>query len=434
MENIRDQYLGSCDFQGGRKYPFRGYGDINFVIAARLFWTLFRHPNWGAITFEPYIMYNHDPEQRVEFTADANSHLATAGFAAEWKGGRFQGGFDFAHNFGRQQVVSYDRNTIVLGQLLDSKGKKTGTLAQRYTHILDKAPLDSKGNPVTNVQTVVASANNKDIVNVSPRQFNLNKKQLTVVNLSATGLFNATNRFRQGYENKYKGLMFVADAGYWVCPNELQLAGTVGFATGDENPNQNFNDPQDSDVDEEYNGFIGLQEVYSGKLVQSLFVLGARKLPRPLSVPTGNVTDRFATVVNEFTNLVFGGVGSHWRPANSKHRLFLRSNILLFGLEHATKKFDLKTKQTIDQDAAKFLGTELNSSLIMELLPDFRVFATGAVFIPGKHYKDILGKPIDSKQRKLLDLKDRTGFELIPIPLLGDDPAWFVNFGFQYNF
>ena len=178
-----------------------------------------------------------------------------------------------------------------------------------------------------------------------------------------------------------------------------------------------------------------MQEIYSGRLVQSAFVLGARKLPRPLSTPGSNIrSNSVASTINEFTNLVYGGFGLHWKPANSKRKVYIRPNVLFFGQEFATKKFSLEEKRTINEPASKYLGTEINCFMNLEWITDFRWFLVAGIFVPGQHYCDILGKPINRAQQFFLDNKDKTGFNLEPIPLLGANTAWFMNFGFQYNF
>lgn len=446
-ERIREQWLSDCGIpahkgpgiisdqggtkptKSGRKNPYRQFGDVDYILAGRLLWTLYRHPKWGVITFEPYILFNSEPEQTLEFEGDANSKLGTVGFAGEWQGGRFQGGFDMAYNFGRQQVVSLDRNTVVLTQTKDASGN-TGIFAQGYTHIVNQEPTEQNPTP----PKVLASTLNKGIVNLAPRQVDLNGKNLTVKGQN-TPLWNSLDRFRQGYENKYKGWMFVADAGYWYCPTELMVAGTVGIASGDENPNQSLDPTRPADVDGDFKGFIGLQEIYSGRLVQSAFVLGVRKLPRPLSISAETArSNRFADTISEFTNLVYGGVGLHWKPANSKRKLYIQPNVLFFGLEHPTNKFDLKTNTILPEEASKFLGTEINVIMNLEWITDFRWFFVGAAFVPGQHYCDILGKPINRDQLAFFDLRDRSGFNEEIIPLIGANTAWFVNFGFQYNF
>ena len=63
---------------------------------------------------EPYILYNHNPEQKVEFIGDAKSDLCTFGIAGEFELGNFECGFDTAFNFGKQTVYGWDRNIIKL--------------------------------------------------------------------------------------------------------------------------------------------------------------------------------------------------------------------------------------------------------------------------------------------------------------------------------
>ncbi len=100
----------------------RGFGKDNYLIAARLLWTAFDN-DYGTATVEPYIMYNDDPEQRVEFAADSNSKLMTAGLACEYINNAFECGFDTAFNRGHQFVKPWDRNQIIMnnfnGQVVD---------------------------------------------------------------------------------------------------------------------------------------------------------------------------------------------------------------------------------------------------------------------------------------------------------------------------
>jgi len=74
--------------------PARGFGKINFVIAGRLIWHVFDSERFGKMIVEPYALFNHDPEQRVEFLGDATSKLGTVGFAGEYYGDKVEFGFD----------------------------------------------------------------------------------------------------------------------------------------------------------------------------------------------------------------------------------------------------------------------------------------------------------------------------------------------------
>ncbi len=99
---------------GHRDDPARGFGKDDYLIAARLILTAADSDKWGLLTFEPYGMYNNDPEQRVEFNGDASSKLGTFGLAGEYINEGFECGFDTAVNVGRQFVRPWDRNQVVL--------------------------------------------------------------------------------------------------------------------------------------------------------------------------------------------------------------------------------------------------------------------------------------------------------------------------------
>ena len=88
----------------------------------------------------------------------------------------------------------------------------------------------------------------------------------------------------------------------------VKVCAAFGFASGDANPNRDLQFHGDSDINQIYEGFIGLQEAYGGNRVKSAYLMsGQGKIPRPLSFPTQEVYDPYAVVVNRFTNLVFAG-------------------------------------------------------------------------------------------------------------------------------
>ncbi len=413
-EKIRAQYLGDCDWLPGRIDPFRGAGDVNYVVAGRLNWTVFNSQKYGQIVAQSYALYNRDPEQRVEFEADANSKLGTVGLNVEWAGSKFEGGFDMAFNMGHQKVVALDRNRIDLRN-------DNGIATFYYTKVLTDPDDTSSYAPVTSA--------NKSAVNSATISLYENGRQVP----GAT-LYNSIDRFRPAYKNKYRGWMFVADGAYWFKNNVFNFAGTVGVASGDESPNKNLNDPNDAQVDGEYKGFIGLQEVYSGKRVNSVYVLGLRRLPRPLSVPRiGGVSGQFAVTVDAFTNLAFGGIGAHWTP-NTVHRWNFNPNLLWYWQEHPTKAYNLATNQSSQCFARKFLGIEANIFVDFILLNNVKGFITMSGFVPGEHYDDIKGKPLTSAQSNFIDRLNRTGYNENPEPLLGTDNVFSLNAGLEYRF
>jgi hypothetical protein len=249
-------------------------------------------------------------------------------------------------------------------------------------------------------------------------------------------LFNDLNRFRNPYTNTLKGWMVVADGAYWLCDRTVRLAAGAGVASGDEDPNKDINNPNESNVDGDYKGFIGLQEIYTGNRIQSVFLLGgAGRIPRPLTSPaqSSNVLVTVPTNISGFTNLIFVGSSLLWSPKVQSKGFNVRPNLLAYWQQHATKKFDIKTKMSSKEFARNFLGTELNCFFDINLLEELKLFVVGSAFIPGSHYKDIKGTPLNRDQQKILDLLDPTGFE-DGIPLLGDDTAYTLNFGLEYRF
>lgn len=398
---------------GRQKNPYRGFGKINYLLAGKLDWIIESIFEKDKLIIEPYGLYNKDPEQKVEFPSDASSKLGTFGIYADYIGSCFEFGCDFALNYGAQFVKSWDRNQI-------KTENRDGNLVFVYSHVYEGK--DKKVNALVNSE-------NKLIVDSSQQNPILNGKEIGI-----TPLYNGDNRFRPAYKNKYKGgFMFVSDATYKFT-DKLQISGTLGLATGDENPNRNLKKPLDSEMDSDYQGFIGLQEVYSGKRVKSLFIIGSNKLVRPLTFPDQEIApiERFASDTPGFTNLIFGGLGGTYKPVSSSGKqININPNIISYWQENPTKKFSIKKKKSINELASSYLGTEISLWFDAKLLKSLKAFIITGVFIPGQHYKDIKGKPVNADQLKSLDKIGSTG--VIP-PTLGDHCAYVLNFGFEYNF
>ncbi len=398
--------------------PERGFGSINFVVAGHLFVLPINTKEWGKLSFEPYFMYNQDPEQRLEFLGDSMSRLGTIGLACEYIGNSAEFGFDYAFNLGGQQIKGWDRNII-------ARINNNSFLQEVNSQVVDQ-----NGDKIPFIEGSEA----QKIINSSAQNASENGKLIGVVETSfgdltpPIELFNSANRFRNPYFNKYQGWMIVADGGYWIHPKTLSIAATAGVASGDENPNFEL-------VDGTYDGFIGLQEIYSGKRVRSAFVLGgAGRLKRPLSAPSNlQAPSRYSPVISGFTNLVFTGAALNWKPTFRGRDANLNPNIIFYWQEKATHAFNLITKKDSNQLARTFLGAEINTFSSCYILKDLRAFFIWSVFIPGGHYADIRGKPLNSRQQKALDRLNRTGVPG-PVPNIGDDTAFTFNIGMEYIF
>lgn len=400
----------------------RGFGHINFVTAGRVQWTVFDQKSLGSLTIEPYGLYNNDPEQSVQFLADASSKLGTVGLNVEYEGERFATGFDFAQNFGQQQVKGWDRNAVMRK---NSKGF--------ITEVNSNVSYDSATG--TNVPFIKGSDSQKLID--SSRDDELlgagseveDKNSGFIGTADGRSLYNSPTRFRNAYNNTYHGWMFVSDASVWAFKKDLQFSVAAGAASGDENPNTETKDGT-------YDGFLSLQEIYSGSRVKSVFLMGgAGKVKRPLAIPSNaQAPSRFASPVSGFSNIVFTGFSSNWKPADVKKKFNVHPNVLAFWQQKPTKAFDLKTLNNSTHDARTFLGIEANTFFNYHILKDLRFFLVTSAFFPGTYYSDIRGKPLNAAQLAVLQRVNISGDSTDVIPNFGTDIAYTFNIGLDYKF
>ena len=248
-------------------------------------------------------------------------------------------------------------------------------------------------------------------------------------------LINDKDRFSDGYVNKFRGSMFVFDMGYLVCKPELKVCAGFGYASGGPNPNKDHEKRGDHIKDEVYEGFIGLQTVYSGTRVKSAYLLSEGRIPRPLAFPSENARHQFATLVSRFTNLVYVGGSTIYRPSWCVRKWSFNPNILAFWSDFATPFYDVKThEKSVSRFARSFIGIELNIFIEGELLPDLKFYSVSALFLPGNHFKDIKGRPLNKAQKDFIENLGKPGIINDRVPLLGNDKSYFFNVGLQYSF
>ncbi len=405
---------------GHRYKQDRGFGHVDYLLAARLRWMPYKSEN-ELVSFEPYALYDHVPEQRIEFPADAKSDLGTFGLAGEFKYYNIEFGFDTAFNVGGQHVKGWDRNRI-------DQENRAGVFTLINTQVLDQNGVKAIYDPNS-----AAGKEVKKIIENSAQDQSQNGKFIGQV--GDLELFNSDHRFTNPYNNKFEGWMAIADAAYWFCDRSMRVATMAGVASGDQDPNRDINDPLDSNVDGNYKGFIPLQEIYSGNRVKSALLLGnPGKIPRPLTTPRPGLFDIVPSSDAGFTNLVFTGGSYLWTPKWVCKRFNVQPNIIAYWQQRATNKFDIKTKMSLPELASRYLGLEINTFFDIELLKDFKLYAVGGAFIPGSHYKDIKGKPLNKDQQRILDRLDVTGVDTDNVPLLGTDTAYTINIGLEYRF
>jgi len=426
-EKNRGQEIGRLES------PARGSGVFNYIVAGRFKWTPINEADQYAY-FEPYGMYNRQDEQKVEFVGDATLDLGTFGLATEIQAGNFEFGFDTAFNIGKQHVKAWDRNAITFENFED------GILRTINNEVTDrtsggvlqgeKAPY-KPGSPAQ--KNIYGQTQNlSQIDNVAA--LNNMTFEFYDENNDLRTFENSKKRFRNAYTNDLEGSMFVCDAAYRFS-DCVKWAVSGGFATGDENPNRDVNERGESERDGSFGGFLGLQEIYSGKRVRSYMVMsGFGRFPRVASFPNREVRgNRFADRVSRFADLQFIGTAL-WIDTETEGSWRINPNILSFWKHNTTKIFDPEINERGEKEADDHLGVELNTAIEGYPFPHVKFFVISGVFVPGDHYDDIKGRPINKDQEKFLDRQDATGFEDDPQPLLGNDTGWFINAGFEYRF
>ncbi len=404
---------------GRLETPSRGFGKINFIMAGRLNWNIFDNAWLGKMSLEPYGLYNNDPEQKIEFPADATSKLGTAGVAGEFYGKRFECGFDYAVNFGQQRVKGWDRNVI--------KENNRQAIVVLVNDNVTATYNDAEGNSVTESCPYVPGSKAQTFVNKAVRDQDQNDQKIGQVtsigylvgsDTNPIILKNSEGRFGKPYANKYLGWMFVADAAYSFLEKDLLVAVAAGVASGDDNPNINSRDSN-------YAGFIGLQEVYSGKRVRSVFLLGgAGKVKRFLSTPDDvQAPSKEAQAISGFTNLVFCGTSLKWKPKSWKKQFEINPNVLALWQE---RKIGY---------ARTFLGVETGLFINYSLFKDLKLFWVSSLFFPGSHYKDRMGTSVLTRAQEAdLDSEDPTGYKQDRIAKQGANVAYTFNIGLIYSF
>lgn len=398
---------------GHQFHPHRGFGYINWLCAGRFQWHVYRQGDTCDVVIEPYALFVDQREQKIEFLDDAETKLGTVGVAFDTTYGDFQWGFEFAQNLGRQRVKGWDRNILEIQN-------RNGDLVQVNSQVTAINSTD----PDVAGQRALATATNQVIISESIRAQSQNGQQIADSNLK-----NSRSRFRDPYTNHFDGYMAVWDAMYTFCKG-LKLAVTAGVATGDVNPNRDHFRRGDSQSDTTYSGFISVQEQYSGRLVNSAFVMsGAGKIPRILSFPSRDVEDPFPDRITQLTNLIFAGAGGYLEVGS----WVLNSNVISYWQDHATRLFQFPADVTTTRLASTWLGLEFNLFADVCFDNSMKFYGVASVFVPGSHYSDIEGIPLNRAQKKFLDsIKNNTPSE--QVPLLGTNAAFALNVGFEYRF
>ena len=441
-ENIRTNQYGM------KYFPQRGFGVFNIVGALQLDFNLKKTKD-SLIKTSPYLMVYHEGEGSIFQTGDATTELTTFGldFSSSFKNIEF--GIEFAKNFGVQNIKGFDKNTVAREQRKYSIGSTNYSssvltnssvlyvndtangLDSKNKNALYFGPSDAQQNAINSVNA--SSKNNNKFIQYDPTGGN-----------NYTYLMNSSDRFRDPYQNSLQGFMGVADLTFKFekensKPTELSFS--AGYSSGDDNPNASLSSNGDFIKDSRYDGFIGIQEIYSGKKVKSAFLLsGAGGIPRALSIPGSEVDStnpiEYPSKVSRFTNLAFLGTGITTNLNGSIYNFKLNPNLIYYAQATNAKIFDtnLVNKLGIDK-LPSTLGVEAN--LFLEItnknIDGFKIFGTITSFFPGSYYSTLKQIPLNKKQAAYMVAQEQnrvTKFE----NTLGNNVSLYANIGVEFSY
>lgn len=280
---------------------------------------------------QPYAVYVHAPEQKIEVLDDASTKLGTVGLMAEVGSGPWQINVEAAAQFGHQDMHAIDR----MSQEVE-RNSDTGALTAVYTHLLQEGTFTDK-QPVSDA---VAAAvyhpinRNGDV----PANHHLRATDGTLLEVDGKEVITASypflgkDRFRKGYRIDYGGFCVMADARYTLPSGKLSVSGAAAWISGDAYP-------YNTQEDKAYNGFLPLRDQnYNGHFVRSQALLHARKFPRPL-----DMADHKLYAFNhdeDVANLAFIGLGAHWRPCADQGKVTVSPSLFAFWVDEAPHKWD----------------------------------------------------------------------------------------------
>lgn len=379
--------------------PSKGYRGLNtqsWLLAGVLKWKALQLKD-TKLHVNPYTYMYVAPDQKLEFYADSNSQLYAIGTSLEYKHGNFEWGFDTAFQGGNTLVKAWDRNyqTIV---------NDNGTMTVTYTKVYTDADLTNKA---------VVDNQNKAIVASSEKSYTQNGKEI-----GDSGLYNALDRFRPEQKIWYHGYFFVTDMSYELIKDQVKLCADIGYTSGQLDDYNDINQmSKEQLMHQNFNGFVPVQSVYSGKRIQHLVMLNTG-VPR-FTVQQPNISPEqqhvqsrvmgVGTLTDKFTNLAYTAFALECTPTKFEDQnALIKPAAIYYWMPDAPTLAD----GTI---ASHALGAALSVEFQATLKECLDMGGYVGWMIPGPQYKQFAG----------LQLKGG---------VLGSDVAYVLNFTMTYKF
>jgi hypothetical protein len=444
------------NFYHQSSFPYRGAGVVNIIGACQIDWRCILDRDKKAV-FSPYLLIGHEGAGKIELPEDSISNLVTYGFEFAAENNEWELDFECAINNGSQYVIGIDRNSLKKEQRICTIDNNPNS---SVTVITNDKVLFGGYNPPDNESMTTDIANKPAVFlgNSSQRQLAIKKvPQSSLQNgktIFVTGntpeesytLINSPDRFRDPYQNFFTGYMLVFDLAKNICFHDktFKWAWALGYASGDDHPNKSLLAKDDHTQNGNYGGFIGIQEIYSGKFVRSAFLMqGSGRMPRIGSIPagiideeTGQITEsvEFPSPISGFNNLIYGGTSLHilHESIAGDYNWKWQPNLLFYWQPDARSIHNQEIIHTLGKNSIDpFLGTEVNVFLeiISRHIEGLKFFLVGTIFLPGGYYSDISKIPLDKTQQAALKKNAQTF-----IPLMNTNNAYYLNLGIEFKF
>ena len=366
---------------------------------------------------EPYVVYQHAPDQDIEYHADSNLYLKTFGIAAGYHLERFKCGLEIATNRGHQVVKAWDRN------YLQYAINSSGALEQQYSHVYSDATLETNARAdTTNIALVDNSVKSADNNSYYLADYTTLKEFDLTNGVGATRLYNAVDRFRPKQIRHFDGWFILADGEYEIKPDVLSLVVGAGWASGRLSTSKDVNTLGEGTLlNENYSGFIPMQSVYSGERLRHFMMLSG-KAPRFAKEQPWESSDDLAKknvispiskkdILNSFSNISFLGGNVEWDVQQfKKYNLHLASNVIHYWSPESPFRKDGSL-------SSPSLGTEVSLEWSFKIFDRVKISGFGGVFFPGAQYKQMK--------------EDGAAINKI---IIGDTPAYVFNLGGSFSF
>jgi len=385
-----------------------------WLVAAALQWKAINN-DMTKLTVDPYTYLYNSPDQQIEFPADSDARLYGIGTAIELKTGRLEIGFDATFQGGAIQVKAWDRNyTNLVNSGID------GDVIVQYTKVYTNAGLTT---------LAPASTANQAIVKNSTQDVSQNGKQI-----GTTGLYNANDRFRPQQQQLVHSAFFVLDASYAI-NDQLKVCVDTGYVSGQLDLYEDANTmTQEQLMNQQFYGFVPIQEIYAGKRIQHLVMLN-KGIPRfvvqypQLASSNFHVTSRVTgtkTLTDKFTNLAYAGGALEYKPVQlSDQKFLLKPSYIYYWMPDAPMIWlsNVPTSTTVLTPAIFSTAVQASHALGTALCLE-----VGAVFFDCLECGGFIGLMLPGKQYKQF-----AGTQLKPA-VLGSDLAYLTNFSLTYKF